>query len=191
MGILRRIADLFQTKTHRLLNMLEDPGESLDLSYEKMVAGLQQTKRHIADVTTERTALERQISAAEAEVAQAERDARTALRAAREDLARGALRHKQAALQKIEGLRQAHTALVPQIDRLIAYQRTLQERIERFRTEKEVMKGSYAAAQAQVKVTESMTGIGSSLDGVGETLRRAKERVELTQDRAVRSSRRP
>jgi phage shock protein A len=184
MTILGRIADLFQAKTHKLLTMMEDPAESLDLSYEKMVTGLQQTRRHLADVTTERTALERQISAGEGEVAQAESDAKTALQAAREDLARAALRHKQSALEKIEGLRQAHAAMVPQIDRLIGYQRTLQDRIEKFRTEKEVMKAKYAAAQAQVKVTESLTGIGTNLGGVGDTLRRATERVEHTQDRA-------
>ena len=184
MSILGRIADLFQAKTHKLLDALEDPEESLDLSYEKMLAGLQQTRRHLADVVTERTALERQIAAAGVEAGRAEEDARGALQAAREDLARAALRHKQSALQKRDSLQQAHAALVPQVDRLVGYQRKLEERIERFRTEKEVMKGSYAAAKAQVRVTESLTGIGSGLGGLGDTMRRAKDRVEAAQDRA-------
>lgn len=183
-GILGRIADLFQAKTHKLLDALEDPAESLDLSYEKMVAGLQETRRHLADVVTERTALERQIAAAGTEAGRAEDDARGALQAGREDLARAALRHKQSALQKRDSLQQAHATLVPQVDRLAGYQRTLEERIERFRTEKEVMKGSYAAAKAQVRVTESLTGIGSGLGSVGDTMRRAKDRVEAAQDRA-------
>ncbi len=183
-GILGRIADLFQAKTHKLLDTLEDPAENLDLSYEKMLAGLQQTRRHLADVVTERTALERQIVGAGAEAGRAEEDARGALQAGREDLARAALRHKQSALQKRDSLQQAHATLVPQVDRLVGYQRKLEERIEKFRTEKEVMKGSYTAAKAQVQVTESLIGIGSGLGGVGDTMRRAKGRVEAVQDRA-------
>ena len=183
-SILGRIADLFQAKTHKLLDALDDPAESLDLSYEKMLAGLQRTRRHLADVMTERTALERQIAASGAEAGQAEEDARGALLAGREDLARAALRHKQSALQKRDSLQQAHATLVPQVDRLVGYQRTLEERIERFRTEKDAMKGSYAAAKAQVRVTEALTGIGGGLSGVGDTMRRATDRVEAAQDRA-------
>ena len=50
MSIFGRVADLFQAKTHKLLSDLEDPNETLDLSYEKMIVGLQDTKRHLADV---------------------------------------------------------------------------------------------------------------------------------------------
>ena len=54
MSILGRVADLFQAKTHKLLNALEDPNDTLDLSYEKMLTGLQETKRHLADVVAQR-----------------------------------------------------------------------------------------------------------------------------------------
>jgi len=184
MNLLGRLLDLFQAKTHALLNSLENPQESLDLSYEKMVAGLQTTRRHLADVITERTALERQMASATTEAEGAENDARTALAAGREDLARAALRHKQAALQKSEALQLAHATLVPQVDKLIGYQRELEIKIERFRTDKEIMKSSYSAAQAQVKVTESLTGIGSGFSGVNETLGRARGQVETMQARA-------
>ena len=53
MSILGRVADLFQSKTNRLMDALEDPNEALDLSYEKMIAGLQDTKRHLADVVAQ------------------------------------------------------------------------------------------------------------------------------------------
>ena len=43
MSILGRVADLFQAKTNKLLNALEDPNDTLDLSYEKMLTGLQET----------------------------------------------------------------------------------------------------------------------------------------------------
>ena len=185
MSVFDRISDLFQAKTHKILSSLENPDETLELSYEKMLAGLQETKRHLADVMTERTSVERQLLAARKEAEAAEDDARTALRANREDLARAALNHKQAALRKAETLEAARAAIAPQVEKLQASQRRLAERIEQFRTEKEVMKSTYAAAKSQVKVTESLTGIGSDLGHVGSTMRRAQDRVEQMQSRAA------
>ena len=73
----------------------------------------------------------------------------------------------------------------PQVEKLQASERRLAERIEQFRTEKEVMKSTYTAAKSQVKVTEALTGIGSHLGRVGDTMRRAQDRVEQMQSRAA------
>jgi phage shock protein A len=35
MTVFSRVADILQAKTHKLLDQLEDPNETLDLSYEK------------------------------------------------------------------------------------------------------------------------------------------------------------
>ena len=78
----------------------------------------------------------------------------------------------------------ALAAISPQVAKLVDYQGKLAARIEMFRTEKEVMKTTYTAAQAQVKVTESLTGLGSRLGGTGDAMRRAGERVEGMRDRA-------
>ena len=178
MSIFGRIADLFQAKTHKLLTALEDPNEALDLSYEKMIAGLQDTKRHLADVVAQQQSLHRQIGKADAEVAEAEDDARTAVTANRDDLARAALVHKQDAIAKRRTLDDALAAITPQVQKLVEYERKLADRIEAFRTQKEVMKTTYTAAEAQVRVTESLTGLGGTLGGSGDALRRATQRVE-------------
>ncbi|MHB1737701.1 MAG: PspA/IM30 family protein, partial [Acidithiobacillus sp.] len=60
----------------------------------------------------------------------------------------------------------------------------LQERIEQFRIQKEVMKSQMAAAQAQVKVTESLTGLGHGLDDAGDALRRVQDRTAHEQAKA-------
>jgi phage shock protein A len=184
MSILGRVADLFQSKTNKLLNALEDPNEALDLSYEKMLTGLQETKRHLADVVAQQISLQRQISAADKELAGAESDARLAVQENRDDLARAALVHRQRVLDTRSTLEQALDAIRPQVDKLAGYQRQLEERIERFRTQKDTMKASFAAAQAQVKVTQSLTGVGGKLEGVGDTLRRAESRMLSTRDKA-------
>lgn len=184
MSILGRVADLLQAKTHALLNSLEDPNEALDLSYEKMIDGLQETKRHLAEVVTEQKLLERQMEQAGNEANQARDDARTALQASREDLARDALGRQQAALEKQRALGNARDNISAQAEKLVGYQRTLEARIEQFRTQKEVMKSSYVAAQAQVKVTTSLTGVGDHLSHVGDTMRRAEDKVAGAQAKA-------
>lgn len=178
MGVFARVADILQAKTHKLLDRLEDPNETLDLSYEKMLTQLQETKRHLADVVAQQKSLERQIEAAGQEAAKAESDARTALAAGREDLAKAALSHKHAALEKAEALKQARDQIAPQAAKLIEYEKKLEERIDSFRTQKEVMKASYTAAASQVKVSQSMAGIGSGFANAGDTLRRAGDKVE-------------
>ena len=177
MTVFSRVADILQAKTHKLLNQLEDPNETLDLSYEKMIAGLQQTKLHLADVVAQQKSLERQIEAAQQEAAKAEDDARLALQAGREDLAKAALAHKHSALEKLQSLQEAHAAVLPQAQKLIETEKKLADRIEKFRLQKEVMKTSYTAAVAQVKVTQAMSGVGSSFNNVGDTLRRAEDKV--------------
>ena len=184
MSIFARVVDLFQAKTHKLLSGLEDPNETLDLSYEKMIVGLQDTKRHLADVVAQQQSLHRQIGKVDAEVTEAEGDARLAVGAGRDDLARAALVHKQDALAKRKVLDDALAAITPQVQKLVAYERKLADRIEMFRTEKEVMKTTYTAAQAQVRVTESLTGLGGHLGGTSDALRRASAKVEHMRDKA-------
>ena len=178
MNLFKRAAEIFQAKTNKLLDALEDPNASLDLSYEKMLTGLQETKRHLADVVAEQISLERQMKAAQDEMGKSEEDARLALKAGREDLARTALGQKQAASEKLTSLQAARDSVKQQADRLTQSQKKLEARIDEFRTQKEVLKSQYSAAQAQVRVNQSLTGLGGELGGVGETMQRAKDKTE-------------
>jgi phage shock protein A len=184
MSILSRVADLFQAKTNTLLNILEDPNETLDLSYERMLTGLQETKSHLADVVAQQVSLERQIASVDREIAETEADAATAVKAAREDLARAALVHRRRALDTRATLCTARDAIVPQVDKLAGYQQQLEQRIDSFRTQKETMKASYAAARAQVQVTQSLTGVGNQLGRVGTAYNRAEDKMLAMRDKA-------
>jgi phage shock protein A len=184
MSILGRVADLFHAKTNKILDSFENPDELLDVSYEKLLVGLQETKRHLADVVAQQKSLERQIASADAERNQAENDARLAVQAGRDDLARAALVHRQRVLDSGATLQAALDAITPQAQKLIDYHRQLEDRIERFRTQKDTMKAGYAAAQAQVKVTQAMTGVGDRLGGASDTMRRAEDRMLAMRDKA-------
>lgn len=184
MGLFRRAADLIEGKVNKLMDRVEDPNETLDLSYERMVDGLQQVKRHLADVVTEEKVMEKQISKTEAEVAQRESEAKTALSMNREDLATAALERKHQATAQLEQLREAHERIHGQVERLKQSEQKFQERISSFKTQKEVTKASYEASKAQVQVGESMSGIGRELGGVGDSMQRANDKAEQMMARA-------
>ena len=106
------------------------------------------------------------------------------MKAGRDDLARAALVHRRRALDGRATLEAAHAAITPQVEKLAGYQRQLQERIEAFRLQKETMKASYAAAKAQVKVTQSLTGTSNRLGQVDGAYRRAEDKMLGMRDKA-------
>ncbi|KPV44544.1 PspA/IM30 family protein [Alicyclobacillus ferrooxydans] len=184
MGLFKRASDMVEAKVSKFLNRLEDPNEMLDLSYEKMLTNLQEVRRHLADVVTEQKALEAQMDKAEKEIANYEDSARAALKLEREDLAKEALLRKQRETEHLAQLREGHERIVAQVEKLKDTEHKYRDRIESFRTQKEVTKATYQAAQSQVKVSESMTGISKELGGVGATLQRAQEKTDQMVARA-------
>ena len=185
MSIFKHAAEILESKVNHFLNNAEDPAETLDLSYEKMIANLQDTKRHLADVVTERVSLENQMAQAQKAADKADADARMALSANREDLARAELAQKQSELQKIASLKEAHDTVAAQAQKLTDYESKLQDHIEQFRTQKEVTKSEMTAAQAEVKVSESLTGIGKGMEDAGDAMRRAQDRTRQMEAKAV------
>jgi phage shock protein A len=185
MGFFKRAAEIVESRVNKFLDKVEDPNATLDLSYEKMLDGLQQVKSHLADVVTEQKSIELQIKNAEKEVVQREEEAKAAIRLNREDLATAALEGKQQATGRLAQLNEAHDRIKTQADRLKDAERKFKDRIHSFKTQKEVTKATYQAAKAEVRIGESMSGIGKELGGIGETLRRANDKAEQMSARAA------
>lgn len=184
MSLFKHASEIVQARINHFLDNAEDPAETLDLSYEKMMSNLQDTKRHLADVATEKLSLEHQIADTQKAVDQAEADARTALQANREDLAKAELAQKQAALSKLQSLQDAHDKIAAQVAKLSDFESKLQDKIESFRTQKEVMKGELAAAQAEIQAENSLSGLGRGMNDAGEAMQRVQDRVSQSQSKA-------
>lgn len=185
MSLFKHASEILQGKVNHFLNNAEDPAETLDLSYEKMITNLQETKRHLADVVTEKVSLESQMAQAQKAADKADADAKMALGANREDLARAELAEKQSELQKLVSLKEAHDAVAAQSQKLQDYEQKLQDHIEQFRTQKEVTKSEMMAAKAEVQAGESLSGIGNGMDDAGEAMRRAQDRTAQMESKAT------
>src|SRR2546426_9864408 len=99
-----RTIAIIKAKWNKLLNRAEDPGETLDYSYEQQLTLLQNVKRGIADVVTAKKRLQMQQATLEQSVVKLETQARQALAGGREDLARQALERKSGGQQQLQGL---------------------------------------------------------------------------------------
>ena len=56
--------------------------------------------------------------------------------------------------------------------------------MEAFRTRKETIKAAYAAAEAETRVREAVTGISEEMGDVGMAIQRAQDKTEQMQARA-------
>ncbi|HVB02075.1 MAG TPA: hypothetical protein VNE42_12565, partial [Acidimicrobiales bacterium] len=60
MAFMKRLSQVVQAKANKALNRVEDPRDTLDLSYEKQLEQLQQVRRGLADIATARKRIELQ-----------------------------------------------------------------------------------------------------------------------------------
>src|ERR687895_2245080 len=183
-GLFERMSMVIKAKLSRLLDRAEDPGETLDYSYEEQLKLLQNVKRGIADVVTSKKRLQLQTDKLEASLVKLDTQARDALAAGREDLARQALERKTLAQQQLQDLDVQVQQLEGQQEKLASSEKQLSAKIEAFRSQKEVIKAQYSAAEAQVRIGEAATGIGEQMADTGLAIQRAQDRTEQMQARA-------
>src|ERR671935_1508982 len=183
-GLMGRASTIVKAKFSKALNRAENPAETLDYSYEEQLRQLQNVRRGIADVATAKKRLELQYTSMQQQVEKLDGQARDALKANREDLAREALTRKAAVQGQLQDIMTQGQQLEAQQQKLIEGERTLQAKVESFRTQKEVIKAQYSAAEAQVRISEAASGIGNDMADVGMAIERAKDKTQQMQARA-------
>ena len=184
MGFFSRLATFFNIRANAALDKAEDPGQVMDYSYSKQVEQLQQLRRSIADVVTNEKRLGMQQSQLIEKISRLDQQAMQALQANREDLARMALQRKETLLVQINSYEQQLAQLKAQEEKLLNMERTISARVEAFRTQKEMVKAQYSAAQAQVKINETVTGISEEMTEMNLAMQRAQDKVLTMQARA-------
>jgi phage shock protein A len=183
-GMSGRFSTVVKAKISKMLDKAEDPGETLDYSYQAQLENLQKVKKGIADVVTAKKRLQMQAGKLEQSVVKLDTQARQALAAGNEELARTALERKSLAQTELQSLDSQVTQMEDQQQKLIDSEQRLRTKIETFRTKKEVIKAQYNAAEAQVRISEAATGVGEEMADVGLAMQRAMDKTEQMQARA-------
>jgi phage shock protein A len=166
------------------LDRAEDPGQTLDYSYEKQLEQLQTLRRSIADVVMNEKRLELQQAQMNQQIDKLDGQARQALSLGKEDLARMALERKAVLQTQVGQFDSQIEQLKAQQAKFVDMQQRLQTRVEAFRTQKEMVKAQYGAASAQVKIQEAATGISEEMSDVNLAVQRAQDKVLQMQARA-------
>jgi phage shock protein A len=183
-GFWNRLADIFRAKTNKMLDRVEDPRDTLDLSYEKQVENLQKVRRSVAEVATARKRIELQANQLRQQADKLQGQARAALGQGREELAREALTRRATISSELEQLGVQHEQIAGQEARLVETSQRLETQVASFRTRKETIKATYTAAEAQTRIGEAVSGISDSAMDAGRAMQRAQDKVEQMQARA-------
>jgi phage shock protein A len=184
MGVFQRFLNIFRAKTNKLLDKVEDPRDTLDLSYEKQLENIQKMRRSIAEVATAKKRVEIQANQLQQQASKLREQARLALGQNREDLAREALSRRATIAEELTELESQHAQIAAQQDKLVETSERLQAQVAAFRTRKETLKATYTAAQAQTRIGEAVAGISGSMSDAGATMQRAEEKISQMQARA-------
>jgi phage shock protein A len=184
MSLFSRAHDIVAAKADKALDAAENPNEMLDYSYSQQLDQITRVRRGLVDIAASRKRIELQEQQLQHTTAHLDDQARAALGQGREDLAREALLRKSAAQQQIDAFEVQHQELAEQEEKLARALGQLQERVNRFRSQKEVLKAQYTAAQANAAVNAQAAGISSDFDDTGEALARAQDKIAAMQARA-------
>ena len=155
MTLFQRAHDIVQAKANKALDSAEKPDEMLDLSYEQMLDQITQVRRGLVSIAASRKQIELQEQQLQHSVDHLQDQAKEALAQGREDLAREALSRKAAAQAQIDAMEPQREQLTGEEQKLGQTLDALQKRVNTFRTQKEVLKAQYTAAQAETSVGES------------------------------------
>lgn len=184
MRMMSRAWDITQAKINKLLDKIENPNEALDLTYEKMLGGLQEIKVHLADVVTEKKRIENKCQCAQNDAGKYQQQAEAAVAMGKDDLAREALALKQKKLQSIADMNQQLETMQGQVDSLKEAEQKFKRRVEKFRDEKEFTKAQYTAEKSVADVNESLSGLSDDFGGVGRAMQHAKDKTEQMKARS-------
>lgn len=181
----QRVRTIFRSKTSKALDKFEDPRETLDDSYDQQVKLLQQVRQAVAEVATAKKRIELQGQEMGARYQRLGAQAGEALAQGREDLARAALERRAMLESQVANLQTQYASLDQQTAQLQERERRLTDQVAAFRIEKETIKATYTASEAQVRANEAVSGISATIEDVGSSLDRARDRVAQMQARAA------
>ena len=184
MSVVTRVKAVFQSRANKIIDSFEDPKASLDYSLTKMEDSRDQIGRSLIEVSAAKNRLEVQKAQIKASLDKYQKQAQSAVQASREDLARVALERKQDAQERQDELERNIATLNNQTEQLKLSATNLDHKIALFRAKKEEIKAVYDSSLAQLQMREAVSGISADLADVGNTIRRAENRIRDMQSRS-------
>ncbi len=192
MSLLNRFTTLIKKSADALLAPAEDPREKFtDPQHQprhllqQVSHALTQTQTLLQQMTGRQTVLQNRVAELEKEAREALRTQGEPLAAGREALARMILQRRQAILTEIAGITEQIQATQQEETRLLLVKQRVEAQMDALQTRQQVLAAQYSAAEANVRLTESLSGVAGTFSGMGLTLEETATRVGQMQARAA------
>ena len=185
MGILERLKIVLSKGASVALAPAPDPRVTNLTSHQKQRALLDQVMQASRDVTAAKLRLQATAEGVRQKLPAMEEQARQELKAGSEAMARLALQRRQVVAHELETLERQLAEVEKEESALAVIEQRLTGQIEAFAARQEVIKARYSAAEAQVRISEAMTGVSQDFAELTATLQRAEQTTEDMQARAT------
>ncbi len=162
-----------------------DPRVTHLTSHQKQRALLKHVSAAIEQVSISKERLAGQATAVRAKLPALLERARTEMRAGHQAMARLALQRRQVAAIELQTLEKQLAEVENEETGLSMIEQRLIIQVEAFAARQEVIKARYSAAEAQVRISEALTGVSQEFEDLAAALRRAEEKAESMQARAT------
>lgn len=182
-GIFSRIRSIFQSRANDALDSMEDPRKTLDYSLRKLEDNRRELIRTLVEVITTRKGLEGQLKITEDRRSMLQEQAAAAMSSGDENLTRFTLERKQEVDDRYRELENHLASLDGQINTLKESLAALERKVTLFRYKKEELKSIYDSARAQLRIRESLSGVSTDINDVGNTIRRIEDRINTMRAR--------
>lgn len=181
-NMIERFARVATSNIKKVLQSIEDPEKVMDQAVDEMQSDLIKVKQSYAQVLATQRRLTSQKDEAESMAATWYRRAEFAVEKGDDHLAKEALTRRQPFVDKAEDLEGQIGAMEGNVDRLFDSIKTLEEKIQQSRDEKEQLIARARAAKTTNQVNEMLSDVGTS--GALNAFNRMKEKVDILETRA-------
>ncbi len=183
-GLLRRSARVLRGLMSGLLTPAEDPRQGYANTFQRHHDLLAKIQLGISELKQAHQRLSEKASNLGEKVEALAEEARGAVRQGRDDIARLLLQRRQAAVTQLRVLEENLRDVELEEQRLGLIESQLSSKLEAFYARQEVIAARFSAAEAQVRIQETLAGLSDELSDMEQILEGTEEKTERMQARA-------
>ncbi|WP_432666037.1 PspA/IM30 family protein [Wukongibacter baidiensis] len=178
MSILKRVKSILTAKTNALLDEMENPEEALKFSIIEMKEQLRKINNSLVEVATIKKKLESDLLDVNGKIKVAQSQAEIAMETGRDDLAKSALEKKHNFIEQEKRIRLEIEDVKSKLDMIRNSKLQLESKINDLENKKKELIAMNKAADAQMTVKETLTGLSNDITDINERIMRAESRIK-------------
>ena len=184
MGFANRLSTFVRQKTYYLIDKFENPVENLEYSFEKHKESISSLRRDIAELLSAKKHLQVQRDKLRDATQVLDHQAHLAIEYNNESLARHILERKNLNLMQLQKLDKQIASLDAEKNKLQQIEKSLTAKVDEIKARIAIIKAQYSAAESEVRIKESITGVLNEVSDLRVALKKAEDKLEKMKARS-------